>query len=1345
MKTRVLFLMLFFGLMMSAQAQVSINQEGNDPHESAMLDVSSNDKGLLIPRMSSVERQDIQNPANGLMVFDTSTDTFWFFSDATGSWEEMGGAIVSVLNDLLDAKTDANSIYVGYTSGQSNDGNNFNTSMGSKSMKNNTAGSHNIALGYRSLTNNTTGNDNVALGENSLAGTVTGNQNTVIGKDAGANIGDNASGNIFLGFEAGKTESGNNKLYIENSDSPTPLIGGDFDTDVVKINGTLAISGGNPEQGKVLTTDDNGNATWEDAATGAEELNDLTDAKTDANSIYIGEQTATNDDGDNFNTVIGVEALRENASGNKNVAIGSSASLQNTTGNNNTAIGAEALKTNQTGIDNVAIGNGSLTQNIGSRNTAIGSGAGRDSYQTHGNIFIGYEAGKNEGQSNKLYIENSNSNLPLIGGDFDTDEVVINGTLAITGGVPAQGKVLTSDENGKASWEVLNGGAQSINELEDAITDDNSLYVGAESGINDQGNNYNTALGQQSLKMNTSGQSNTAIGLGALKENTTGKENTAVGLGAMVQNETGENNVAVGYSSLGFANTAGSGNVAIGDRSLLMNAGSENTVLGKGAGQNSNGNASGNIFIGYEAGKDEDGSNKLYIENSDSPIPLIGGDFNTDKVTINGELNVQDELNIYNKATIYGHLNSLSDINAQKNLIVNDSITTSHIKITSGSPANGKILTSDANGNAYWQEAAANGAQELNDLSDASSSTNSLYLGNNSGQNQIDDNFNTAVGQYSLMNSNNGFSNTVIGNSAMFSSTTGQNNTAIGISALHLNTQGNQNTTIGSYSLYNNTGDYNTAIGYQAGYGVSDYNTLGNILIGYQAGYYETESGKLYIENTNSSTPLIGGDFNEDYIDINGDLTINGNSDLNGDLNLTGTIKIAGGTPAVGKVLTSDSEGNATWEAATIGVQGINDLSDAKNDNSSIFLGSTGGADAGNNSNTAVGISALNSNQAGTNNTAFGKSSLANNNSGSHNAAFGASSMELNTNGVNNTAMGYGALYNNGSGTNNTALGFEAGFGSYGSNSSGNVFLGYRAGYNETGSNKLYIDNSDTYYPLVYGDFSQNKLEVNGEFKVANGSYSNLLVNNSKIEANINIEANANVDVAGELSIDGDLTIEGQTTTNGPFMANDEIRANEQIVANGPILANHELRAFDKIIAYDKIEAHGDVILSDNKNIKYENTRTGKLQLSGADFSAYVNAFDDYGWDIDYYNSVVGVVLFDVAEFFVEAPIHLPKGATIKSYTIHYRATTGAYLTFAVKKRLPSSKWGYDELSHLEIIPNTDEQDSKYVDNISDPIIDEDYVYIFQVHGYPVLNEDGYSNFDLIGLTIEYEYDTLNY
>ena len=58
----------------------------------------------------------------------------------------------------------------------------------------------------------------------------------------GNNTFHNKSGSVFIGFRAGKNELTSNKLYIENSDSDTPLIWGDFDLNSLKINGTAHIT-----------------------------------------------------------------------------------------------------------------------------------------------------------------------------------------------------------------------------------------------------------------------------------------------------------------------------------------------------------------------------------------------------------------------------------------------------------------------------------------------------------------------------------------------------------------------------------------------------------------------------------------------------------------------------------------------------------------------------------------------------------------------------------------------------------------------------------------------------------------------------------------------------------------------------------------------------------------------------------------------------------------------------------------------------------------------------------------------------------------------------------------------
>jgi len=85
MKKVTLVITLFIFQKISAQ-NIAINNSNATPHASAMLDISSNTKGVLIPRMNSIERGNISNPANGLLVFDNTTGSFWFFA---GTWKEV--------------------------------------------------------------------------------------------------------------------------------------------------------------------------------------------------------------------------------------------------------------------------------------------------------------------------------------------------------------------------------------------------------------------------------------------------------------------------------------------------------------------------------------------------------------------------------------------------------------------------------------------------------------------------------------------------------------------------------------------------------------------------------------------------------------------------------------------------------------------------------------------------------------------------------------------------------------------------------------------------------------------------------------------------------------------------------------------------------------------------------------------------------------------------------------------------------------------------------------------------------------------------------------------------------
>lgn len=82
-----------------------------------------------------------------------------------------------------------------------------------------------------------------------------------------------------------------------------------------------------------------------------------------------------------------------------------------------------------------------------------------------------------------------------------------------------------------------------------------------------------------------------------------------------------------------------------------------------------------------------------------------------------------------------------------------------------------------------------------------------------------------------------------------------------------------------------------------------------------------------------------------------------------------------------------------------------------------------------------------------------------------------------------NTYLGFEAGYQAQAGTGNTYVGDRAGRSNfYGKN---NVFIGRFAGQFENSSNKLYISNSSTSNPLIWGDFQEKKLKINGNLIIA--------------------------------------------------------------------------------------------------------------------------------------------------------------------------------------------------------------------------------------------------------------------
>ena len=707
--TLIILLITNHQTLITLNAQVAVNSDGTSPGASAILDVTSTSKGILIPRMDSTSRNNISNPAIGLMVFDSTTNSFWYYAnsawnninrtfleDSDGDTKiqveessdediirfDLGGTefmrldsgrmeIVNTGRSIFigdgagenDDYSDNQNVFIGHNSGHSNTSGHSNAFVGLNSGYYNTTGSENIFLGYQSGFNNTTGSNNTFMSYRAGYNNTTGTENTFIGYKSGLGNTEgsynvmlghetgfsNTTGdkNVLIGYRAGYNENGSNKLYIENSNSSSPLIYGEFDNDLLRINGTLNINNAfsfptvDGSFNQILATDGSGTLSWTDLS-----LSNLTDADGDTKiqveessdediirfdlggteflrldsgrikvantgySIFLGSNTGVNDD------------FTDNA----NVFIGNSAGRYNTSGYHNVGLGNHANQDNTTGYGNVALGYGAGFTNAGSEN-----------------IFLGYRAGYNEAGSNKLYIENSNSSSPLIYGEFDNDLLQVNGTLNINNAFSFptidgnSNQVLSTDGSGTLSWTDLSlsnltdaDGNTKI-QVEESSDEDiirfdlggtefmrfdnghieifntgNSIFIGENAGENDDLNNrYNIAIGEKTLQPNSTGAYNVAVGHEA---------------GRSLNN---------GYFNLLFGYTAG----------YAVTSGSNNVIIGNAAGSGIN-TGTNNVIIGSGAGGSSDVSDQLFIDNTQTDDPLIWGNFSTDELIFNGDVGI---------------------------------------------------------------------------------------------------------------------------------------------------------------------------------------------------------------------------------------------------------------------------------------------------------------------------------------------------------------------------------------------------------------------------------------------------------------------------------------------------------------------------------------------------------------------------------------------------------------------------------------------------------------------------------------------------------------------------------
>ncbi|MBK7753280.1 MAG: hypothetical protein IPI41_11960 [Flavobacteriales bacterium] len=207
---------------------IGINSDGAAAHASALLDVSvaalpaNAKKGLLVPRMTTAQRNAIPTPAEALLVYDTSLNQFWYYDGVQWAaiatlgnlWSTTGNVGTLVIHSIgttagsttmefrvndqraaymadavtrtsfghgaMPVATGTNSSAFGKDALQSLTSGNNNTALGASALRNLTTAGSNTAIGFEALHMNT-GGRNTAVGYRALTANTSGTDSTAVG------------------------------------------------------------------------------------------------------------------------------------------------------------------------------------------------------------------------------------------------------------------------------------------------------------------------------------------------------------------------------------------------------------------------------------------------------------------------------------------------------------------------------------------------------------------------------------------------------------------------------------------------------------------------------------------------------------------------------------------------------------------------------------------------------------------------------------------------------------------------------------------------------------------------------------------------------------------------------------------------------------------------------------------------------------------------------------------------------------------------------------------------------------------------------------------------------------
>ncbi len=819
-------ILLVFSFSRANGQSLGVNTSGAPAHNSSILDVSSTNKGVLIPRMTKSQRNAIATPATGLLIYQEGPDSTgfhyytgsgWAWLDTAASkrgWEITGNAGTDISNHFIGTTDNIplsfrqNNLWLGRWNSQAN-----NYFIGDSAGAKITTGTNNIGIGSNALLANTLAYANVAIGNASLQHNSANLRNTAIGDSAMHYM---SFGTAFTGDN---TAIGSKALFRLNPTSTTngsknTVVGSEamFENTIGHSNTTMGVSA------LRLNISGSGN-------------------------VAIGRSAARLSAKGNLNTYLGYESGYTDSLGGANTGVGAYALWRHQTlGSYNTAVGYQAMELDSSGVANVAIGYRALRNSRTVDNSvAIGTGALEASFAGTGNVAVGRSAGFSSDTSEQITAIGFNT-LAYNNRDYTTALGAYAGYLnGYNTADPAEGI-----ENTMIGYHAMTGIAFGSQNTAVGFKAMSIFQPGTYSAT---APSRNVAVGDSALQANR-GNDNTGIGFKSLAAANTAaaSKHTAVGSRSLMRTTSSYPNTAIGYSSQD-STTTGFANTSIGSYSLTANkTGYNNTALGNAAMYEAVNNVNGgqlaeNTAVGNDAlrlaryyGNTAIGSAALRNDTAGTYNTAVG--YLSLYQNLSGDVNTAVGTSALRNNTI-GSGNTALGTNAMFNHKRNDNNTA----------VGYEVLLNDTSGNLNtamgWRAMRSN----INGFSNISIGAGSMELVNSSsfnvavglnalkgitgsqGQTQ-----NVALGNFTLESANNILGATAVGTYAG-NANQANYNTFIGYSAgmgIADPVTGTGNTAIGTFSSYNlSSGHSNTALGQGSGTNITT--GIGNTLLGYNA------------------------------------------------------------------------------------------------------------------------------------------------------------------------------------------------------------------------------------------------------------------------------------------------------------------------------------------------------------------------------------------------------------------------------------------------------------------------------------------------------------------------------